>query len=260
MTINRRHEEILKILSVMRSVSVTELTERLDVSEVTIRKDLSTLEEMWQLVRSRGGAELAEDKSIRQPLKIRRRENLEQKKSIVRRAAGFVREGDTIFLDSGSTCMLLARELCSKNLRVVTNSLDVMTVLADCQGLTVICLGGNYRMEAGSFIGPMAEDNLKDFQVEIAFVGATAFSNEGLFSAQNMIESKLKAVALQVARRGIILADSSKYGISAFSVFARPEEVDMLITDSSFDDLELFQDLGIEVLYGLPLQKDIHTN
>jgi DeoR/GlpR family transcriptional regulator of sugar metabolism len=254
MSINRRHEEILKILSRMRAISVVELTERLDVSEVTIRKDLSTLEEMGHLLRSRGGAELAEDKSIRQTLNIRRRENLAQKKRIVRRAAGFVREGDTIFLDSGSTCMLLAKELCSKNLRVVTNSLDVMTVLADCQGLSVICIGGNYRMEAGSFIGPIAEDNLKNFQVEIAFVGATAFSSEGYFSAQNIIESKLKAIALEAARRRIILADSSKYGISAFSVFARPKEVDVLITDANFNDVQVFQDLGIEVLFGMPSQ------
>lgn len=145
MTINRRHEEILRILSRLRSVSVAELTDRLDVSEVTIRKDLSTLEEMGQLLRSRGGAELAEDKSIRQTLNIRRREHLEQKRAIAKRAATLVREGDTIFLDSGSTCMLLAKELCSRNLRVVTNSLDVMTVLADCQGLSVICVGGELQ-------------------------------------------------------------------------------------------------------------------
>ncbi|MFP4490859.1 MAG: DeoR/GlpR family DNA-binding transcription regulator [Spirochaetaceae bacterium] len=254
MTINRRHEEILKILSRLRSVSVTELTRRLAVSEVTIRKDLSTLEEMGQLLRSRGGADLAEDKSIRQPLTIRRREHLEQKKTIVKRAATFIREGDTIFLDSGSTCTLLAKELCGMNLRVVTNSLDVLTVLADCQGLSVISVGGNYRMEAGSFIGPMAEDNLKNFQVETAFLGATAFSGEGLFSAQNIIESRIKSMALQVARRGIVLADSSKYGISAFSVFARPEDVDVLITDSTFEEVSVFQNLGIEVLFGIHTQ------
>ena len=254
MTINHRHEQILKILSRLRAVSVAELTKRLDVSEVTIRKDLSTLEEMGQLLRSRGGAELAEDKSIRQPLAIRRREHMEQKKTIVKRAVTFIHEGDTIFIDSGSTCMLLAKELCSMNLRVITNSLDVLSVLADCQGLTVICVGGNYRMEAGSFIGPMAEDNLKHFQLEIAFVGATAFSSEGLFLSQNTIESKTKSIALRVAKRAIVLADSSKYGISAFSVFARPEEVDVLITDSRFEDVPIFQDLGIEVLFGIHTQ------
>jgi len=109
-------------------------------------------------------------------------------------------------------------------------------------------------MEAGSFIGPMAEDNLKNFQIESAFLGATAFSSEGLFLAQNIIESKLKSMALRVARRGIVLADSSKYGISAFSVFARPEDVDVLVTDSTFEDVESFQDLGIEVLFEINTQ------
>lgn len=250
MAINRRHEDILKILSRLRSVNVADLTERLNVSEVTIRKDLTTMEEMGLLLRTRGGAELAEDKNFRQSLNVRRKEHLEEKKGIVRRAAGFVREGDTIFIDSGSTCTLLAEELKHMNLRVVSNSLDVMAVLADVPGITLISLGGNYRKDAGSFIGPMAEENLKGFQLETGFLGATGFSPDGLFSAQNIIESTLKALALKASRRGVILADSSKYGKSAFSVFAHPEEVDVLISDCALPDTEQFQSLGIEVLCG----------
>ncbi len=251
MALNRRHEDILKILSRLRSVSVNELTERLNVSEVTIRKDLSTLEEMGLLLRTRGGAEQAEDKEYTRKLNVRRREHIEEKMAIVRRAAGLVREDDTIFLDSGSTCMLLAEELKKMSLRVVTNSLDVMTTLSDVPGITLISLGGNYRKDAGSFIGPTAETNLRGFQLELGFIGTTGFSREGLFSAQNVIESNLKSQVLGVSKRRIILADASKYEKTTFSVFARPENVDVLITDSGFSDTEHFQSLGIEVLFGI---------
>ena len=250
MAINQRHEDILKILSRLRSVNVADLTERLNVSEVTIRKDLTTLEEMGLILRTRGGAELAEDKNFLRTLNVRRKDHLEEKKAIVRRAAEFVREDDTIFIDSGSTCSLLAEAIAYRSLRVVTNSLDVMTALADVPGITLISLGGNYRKEAGSFIGPMTEENLESFHLEVGFVGATGFSEKGYFSAQNTIESKLKSKVLEVSKRGFVLADSSKYRNSAFSVFARPDDVDVLITDSRFYDSALFQSLGIEVLYG----------
>jgi DeoR family transcriptional regulator of aga operon len=248
MALKRRHEDILKILSRLRSVSVNELTERLSVSEVTIRKDLTTLEEMGLLLRTRGGAEQAEDKEFTRKLYLRRRERIEEKRAIVRRALELVREDDTIFIDSGSTCTLLAEELKKRSLRVVTNSLDVMTTLADVPGVTLISLGGNYRKDAGSFIGPTTETNLSSFQIELGFIGTTGFSREGYFTAQNIIESNLKSKVLEVSKRRIILADSSKFERNAFSVFARPENVDVLITDPGFREIEHFQSLGIEVL------------
>ncbi|MFP4268675.1 MAG: DeoR/GlpR family DNA-binding transcription regulator [Spirochaetaceae bacterium] len=247
MAINRRHEDILKILTRLRSVSVADLTERLGVSEVTIRKDLTVLEEMGYLMRTRGGAELAEDKDYLRTLKVRREEHLEAKREIARQAAQFIREDDTIFIDSGSTCTLFAEEIKNRNLRIVTNSLDVMNTLADTQGITLISIGGNYRKEAGSFIGPTAEENLEDFQLETCFLGATGFSREGLFSAQNVIESRLKAKVLGVSKRRVLLADSSKFEKSAFSVFARAEDVDVLITDNGFTEVKTFQAMGIEV-------------
>ncbi|HDQ15236.1 MAG TPA: DeoR/GlpR transcriptional regulator [Sediminispirochaeta sp.] len=219
---------------------------------MTIRKDLTVLEEMGYLLRTRGGAELAEDKDFLRTLKVRRREHLREKKSIARVAASFVRDDDTIFIDSGSTCTLFAEELREHSLRVVTNSLDVMNILGDTPGITLISLGGNYRKEAGSFIGPMAEENLKNFQLETCFLGTTGVSAEGIFSSQNVIESRLKAQVLGVSRRRVILADSSKCGRTAFSVFARPEDVDVLITDSGFAGTQAFQSMGIEVLTDLP--------
>lgn len=217
---------------------------------MTIRKDLTTLEEMGYLLRTRGGAELAEDKSILRTMSVRRTENLGIKESIARRAVELVREEDTVYIDAGSTCMVFAECIKDLNLRVVTNSLDVLVRLADVPGISLISLGGNYRKEAGSLIGPMAVDNLQNFQLNTCFLGATGFSERGIFSAQNTIESRLKAQVLQVSNRRVVLCDSSKYGTGAFSVFARPKDVDILVTDQGFRDLDRFRDMGIEVLLG----------
>ena len=248
MSSNRRHDEILKILARLRSVSVGELTNRLKVSEVTIRKDLTTLEEMGFLVRGRGSAELAEDSRFRRTMNVRRSERIEAKRSIARKAKELLREGDTIFIDSGSTCMLFADELEDLSLRVVTNSIDVMTRLADKPGISLIAVGGAYHKEAGSFLGPMAIQNLYDFQIGTCFLGATGFSAKGVFSSQNTLEAQVKQRVLEVSERRVVLADSSKYEFSAFSVFARPDSVDVLVTDSSFEGTQELVALGIEVL------------
>ena len=246
--LNQRHHHILTIMHRLRSVSVSDLTKRLNVSEVTIRKDLTTLEEMGYLIRTHGGAEPAEDKNFRRTLTVRRKEQMDKKKAIAQAAARFVREDDTVFIDSGSTGSLLAEEIKHMNIRVVTNSLDVMNILADTPGVTLITLGGNYRKEAGSFIGPVAEENLSHFQMETCFIGATGFTADGAFMCQNIIESRLKKQALTSSNRKIIIADSSKYQRTAFAVFAEPADLDVLITDDYFSDGPLFQHLGIEVV------------
>ncbi len=243
-----RHDEILKLISRLRTVTVQELTERLAVSEVTIRKDLTLLEEMGSIIRTRGGARLAEDRAQLRNIEMRREEHREEKRSIAEKAREFVHDDDTIYLDSGSTCMLVAQAVREMSLRVVTNSLDVMTVLADAPGISLFSVGGSYRNEAGSFIGPLAMKGLANFQIETCFIGATGFSGGGVFSSQNIIESELKAKALQTSKRRIILADASKLGRDAFSVFARASDVDILITDRWLPGMEELQGMGIEVI------------
>ncbi len=243
-----RHDEILKILSRLRSVTVQDLTSRLDVSEVTIRKDLAALEELGRLVRTRGGAKIAEDASLVRTVRERDREHVEEKLAIARRARDLVTEGDTIYIDSGSTLRLFAQEIKHMNLRVVTDSIDVMVELSDAEEITLFSLGGSYRRDAGSFIGPVAIEALKHFQIGTAFLGTTGFSNRGVFSSQNIIESQVKSQVIRSSERRVMLADSSKYRNAAFSIFARTGDIDVLVTDSAFTDTEIFRAMGVEVL------------
>ncbi|HRZ90881.1 MAG TPA: hypothetical protein P5117_15475, partial [Spirochaetia bacterium] len=115
-------------------------------------------------------------------------------------------------------------------------------------GISLISLGGTYRREAGSFVGPMAIEALRTLQIETCFLGATGFSNRGAFSSQNLIESQLKQKVLEASGRRIILADSGKYGRQAFSVFARAGDVDILVTDPGFRNIKEFNVFGMEIV------------
>jgi DeoR/GlpR family transcriptional regulator of sugar metabolism len=246
---NARHDDILQILQARKRISVSDLTSRLNVSDVTIRKDLALLEDMGLLTRTRGGAVLAEDRERRQALVARRRRNIEAKTAIAASAAALVGEGETVYIDSGSTCALLSERLYDRTLRVVTNSIDAINTLLDTPSVALFSVGGSYRKEAGSFIGPQAVATLSGMHIDIAFIGASGFSTEGVFSSQNTIESELKRQVISRANRAVVLADKSKFGRTAFSVFASVANVDLVITDAEPGELPALDALEVEVLY-----------
>jgi DeoR/GlpR family transcriptional regulator of sugar metabolism len=243
-----RQNRILTMLSRLQRINVQDLTRKLGVSEVTIRKDLSFLEERGKLVRVRGGARLAEDGKRLRTVDIRIGEQRAEKRAIAARALTLIREGENIFIDSGSTCACLAALLRDRELRVMTNSLDVLNELAGAPGIALLSTGGSFRPEARSFIGPTALANLKNCQIDTCFIGATGFTVEGIFTSQNTLESQLKSAVLRASGRRIVLADHTKFGRSAFSVFARARDIDVLITDAGLVEVEAFGRLGMELL------------
>lgn len=246
---NKRHDDILKLLHLRKQVSVSDLTKRLDVSEVTIRKDLGILEDQGHLVRVRGGAIPAEDAEQSRSLYVRRSENVPAKRAVAGRALELINEGDTIFLDSGSSCAALAHILGDRDLRVVTNSLEVLYALSDSPGITIYCLGGTYRREAGSFIGPATTESLSRVQIETAFLGTTGISDDGAFSSQNLLESDVKRGVIAASRRRVVLTDHTKVGVQAFSVFGRASDLDLLIIDRHEGVSDVLSRLDLEVLY-----------
>ena len=144
--------------------------------------------------------------------------------------------------------MIMCSYIPSISLRVVTNSIDVMNRLGDRPEIQLVSVGGNYRKEAGSFLGPMAIEVLKHYQFETCFLGTTGITERMMFSSQNVLESQLKEAVLHASSRRVILCDSTKYGHSAFSVFARKGDVDVFITDAGFSESQAFSGSGIEVI------------
>jgi len=245
---NERYKAILTILDRLKKVSVHDLTRRFGVSEVTIRKDLSFLEERGKLVRLHGGAMLAEDEGRLRTITVRQAEHAAEKTAIAREAKGLIRSGETVFIDAGSTCAALARAIRDMELRVVTNSLDAILELVNAPGISLFSTGGSFRAEACSFIGPGALETIRSLQIDTCFMGTTGFSRDGVFSSQNVIESQLKAAVIRCSRTVVMLADHSKYGGTAFSVFARAEDIDVLVTDSAFAEADKVAALGMELV------------
>jgi DeoR/GlpR family transcriptional regulator of sugar metabolism len=245
---HERYEAILAIISRLKKVSVQDLTHRFGVSEVTIRKDLSFLEERGKLIRIHGGAMLAEDEGRLRTIAVRQAEHSEEKLAIARKARELIRSGETIFIDAGSTCAALARVIRDMELRVITNSLDAILELVDSAGISLFSTGGSFRPEACSFIGPGALETIRSIQIQTCFMGTTGFSRDGVFSSQNVIESQLKSAVIKASRRVVMLVDHSKFGSTAFSVFARAGDIDVLVTDSAKIDGEEVAALGMELV------------
>ena len=251
-----RRQAILSILNVRDTIRVAELSERLAVSDVTIRKDLAFLEEQGYLERTHGGAVLAERMEPHWTLSARSKTRTGAKRTIAAEARGMIHHGETIYLDSGSTCTAVASEVADMELRVVTNSLQVLNRLADRPGISLFVVGGSYRHDAGSFIGPWADSAIRSVQVDHAFLGATGVSNTGRFSSQNNIESQFKRSVIATARRSIALVDRSKIGVQAFSVFADAGDIGVLVTDADADQCRRLEQAGLHVIRVSPDEED----
>lgn len=243
-----RRQAILSILRARDSIRVNELSERLHVSEVTIRKDLAILADQGFVTRTHGGVVPAERHDPMLSVFERARANPDAKHLIARAAAQLIQHGETIYLDAGTTTAALAELVKNMELRVVTNNVQVLNILVERPGISLFMAGGAYRHESGSFIGPWAEENLRRIHVDHAFMGATGIGLNGRFSARNSIEATTKRTAIAAARTAVILADRSKLGFQAFSVFAEAQDISVLVTDASRERCSPLEELGIHVV------------
>ena len=228
-------ERIAKIKSMLldeKRIDVSTLRRRLDVSEVTIRKDLARLEDEGFLLRRYGGAILAENpgKVVEYLKKTTVRES--EKKAIAKLAAASVADGQNIMVDAGSTTFLLVREIRGREIRVVTNNVAVGYEFMGDSSLLVEMLGGTLRKASGALIGAWTLENLSKVKVDKVFLGATGFDAERGFSSENAVEAEVKRKMLECGGDIVVLADSAKFARPAFANFAELTDVDVLITDA----------------------------
>jgi len=208
-----RHQAILELLRT-RDANVEELCAALDVSEATIRRDLTTLAKERRLVRTYGGATaLVGAHEPEASLEERKSTQGEQKEAIAVAAAAHVRDGDTVLLDGGTTCAALARRLAAReNLHVVTNNLLAVMALANSPGVRLTLIGGELRGSSMSTLGPLAELILSRLTVDCAFLGADGVvAGFGLCEATAQ-QAWLKECIVARAAEVIVLADSDKLG------------------------------------------------
>ena len=249
-SMDMRHKTILNILQVQGSVSVADLAERLDVSEVTIRKDLSALEKQNKLYRTHGKAiPLSPYIGDRHVLE-KEKQAVTEKSAIGKFAAGLVNPHDTVLLASGTTILFVAKELCYKNdFTAITASVPASSILSQNKGTDVVQLGGIVRESSVSVVGPFAADMLKYFNCNILFMGADGVDLDFGVTTTNMMEANLNRMMMKSAQQTILVADSSKFGKKGFSKICDTKEIDRIITDDKIPQmyLENLQELGIEV-------------
>ena len=251
MTKDERQSLILDLLMQQDSLLVTDLSEQLNVSSVTIRKDLTELEKKKKLYRNHGKAILIDPYSENKNVSEKERLYVEEKRLIGAAAAQLVTPRDSILIASGTTVHALARNIhTTDKLTVITASLEVARILANDNNVDIIELGGILRHSSLSVVGKYAESALSDFSCSKLFIGVDGIDLDFGITTTNMMEASLNRVMIQTAQKTIVLADSSKFGRRGFSKICDLEAVDRIITDNGIQPLYLdrLRERGIEVI------------
>jgi DeoR/GlpR family transcriptional regulator of sugar metabolism len=227
-----RQERIVDLLEQHGRVSVAALSERFGLSQATIRSDLEALVQEGLIVRTHGGAILADDSGIEISFELRRRLRAAEKKRIGAAAAAMIEDGESIALDASTTALAIANEIRDRReLTVVTNGIYTALALIDRPGITVFMPGGFLRRDSVSMVGGDGRELIHRYHVQRGFFGAKGIAlHEGLTDV-NRDEVAIKRDMVQHARQVIAVVDSSKWGRVGFASFAGMDEIDCVITD-----------------------------
>lgn len=244
-----RREKILDLINSTKMVTSEELSKLFNVTEETIRKDLTYLSEQGHIIRTFGGATIKDDSD--QPLVQRSIQYYVEKEQIARQAVKLILDKDLIVMDAGSTITVLARHIRPQsNVVALTNSLEIMNVLSKVEGVTVISTGGKLRTKSMSFQGINAERSIGLCNLQKAFVSCEAVDlQKGVMDA-NEAEAQVKMRMIEEAREVYLLADHSKFQSIAHITTCKIEEITAIITDSGIDPeiVRAFQDAGVKMI------------
>ena len=250
-----RREQLLRLVNERGRVRTGELAQLLDVTEPTIRKDISDLETQGLIVRAHGGA-VARGSMAEVDIHTRETKRLKEKQAIARLGLELIRDGDSIFLDGGTTGYELAKLLAHadaagrldrRGVKILTNSFKVSEI---CQRMSEppIVLGGRYRPSGGCFVGPVTMGTLRQFRLDLAFIGVTGITESG-FCAADLAEAEIKTEAVTRAERAVVPMDHSKIGLADFVTVCPLTAVQTVITDRPDDELNQWLDTAnVELL------------
>ena len=245
----RRH--IRALVESQSQGSVADLARRFRVSEVTIRSDLAALADVGALVRIHGGA-LPPGDGEELPITVKQTLHHAEKVRIAAAAAALVQDGETIILDSGTTTAEIARQvrgLKLRSLNVITNALNIAVLLANAHHVNLIIPGGVLRRKSWSLSGPQAEQALRELQADRLFLGVDSLDPEIGLMTPYVLEARMNAMMIGIARQIVAVTDSSKLFRRNLSVIAPVEQVHLLITDrgAAPDAVAAIRARGVEV-------------
>jgi DeoR/GlpR family transcriptional regulator of sugar metabolism len=239
MLASQRQAIILEHVRRQGAVRVSDLTDMLGVSDMTIRRDLDVLARRGGIEKVHGGATLVGMSSAAEPgFEMKSQREQPEKDGIASRAATLVSPGSAIGVGAGTTTWALARLLVDvPNLTVVTNSIPVADMLhrAKRPDQTVVLTGG-IRTRSDALVGPVAVSVIRSLHLDLLFLGTHGIDERGGLTSPNLMEAETNRAFIEASRRLCVLADHTKWGVVGLSSFARLDEVDVLVTDSGIDD------------------------
>lgn len=249
--ITDRHELILQRLKENGKVTITELTDLMKVTGVTIRKDLKLLEDKNLLFRTKGGGSVNNPYASERNINEKEFINSDQKKKIAKAALNLIGNSDSISIGSGTTVFELAHYLYpAKPLTVITPALKVGLELSNRPNVEVLQLGGLIRSNSSSVAGSYAERILQELSCEIIFLGVDGIDLDFGFSITNIAEATLNQKMIETAQTVVILADSTKFNRRGLGKICGFEQVQYVVTDDKVADktIRQLEDRGLKVI------------
>jgi DeoR/GlpR family transcriptional regulator of sugar metabolism len=217
-------------------VDIEKLSKQLNVSAMTIRRDLAELEKEGKIIRTHGGAISPKSLIQETPYLTKEKKNMKQKQAIARKALEIIPENANIILDSGTTTMEVAKLLKGReDLTIITNDIKIAAELIESR-LKVIVTGGELQNRVGTLFGWPTLEFLKTIHVDLFFLGAHAIDLEAGVTAPTFEKSSIKKLMIEAAESTWLLADSSKFNQKAFSMVCPLSSLEGIITDSGLSE------------------------
>ncbi|MCA0980172.1 MULTISPECIES: DeoR/GlpR family DNA-binding transcription regulator [Exiguobacterium] len=238
MLTKQRHQLILQRLSEQKVVKLKELVDLTDSSESTIRRDLTDLEAEGYLARVHGGATLIATPDEEPTFEEKRDRFVDEKVAIARKAATFIEDGMSIYLDAGTTTQAMVPFLEGKKIVVVTNSLPIANELFDLDIKTFV-IGGELKRSTQALVGYNARESMMNYRVDLAFLGMNGIDLDAGYTTPDPEEALVKKTAIELAQTSYVLADASKIGKRTFSRVATLDAAQLITSsDASMSSIQ----------------------
>ncbi|MBP3871491.1 MAG: DeoR/GlpR transcriptional regulator [Faecalicoccus sp.] len=231
---NNRQARIIELLEEEKRIEVTRLSQLLKVSQVTIRKDLDVLETNGIVKREHGYAALNDSDDIN----LRLAYKFETKQKIAKAAADLVQDGQTVMIESGSSCALLAQELATtkKDITIITNSAFIAGYIRKISNVSIILLGGQYQNESQVMVGPMVAQCARNFFVDILFAGTDGYVSGNGFTGNDFMRAQAVRDMARQAREVVLVTDSSKFTKTGVVALVDLHQISKIITDQGIPE------------------------
>ncbi|MCR0610231.1 DeoR/GlpR family DNA-binding transcription regulator [[Clostridium] innocuum] len=247
MIVHERHTKILELLSQYKKIEVTRLSELLSVSQVTIRKDLMQLESSGLILREHGYAALHDSDDLANRLVY----HYEIKQRIASLAVADVQDGETLMIESGSCCALVALEIAKtkKNVTVITNSAFIADYIRKQGTLQIILLGGEYQQSSQVMVGPMTRRCMEPFYVDKLFIGTDGFTADSGFTGNDYMRSETVRDMAQQANHVIVVTESTKFSQKGLVHLIDTDYIHMVVSDDRIPEEceQYLTEQGVEV-------------